>query len=270
MENIKKKLKLFQDLKDSSLPNPEDSLEELIKKKDIYDINPNTNYALRLQYIKLFHKDLVKNFYLYNQTLTFAQRQDIIKKLENTNAGKLITNEIVLSKESYIEKYFNILNELKNCYTNQSFDNYRKIKHLFETKYYANNKQIKIPLIYGTTELKYSGLINNLYQCLFFDGLNEKEIFINFRDNITYIADYLNKICDDEFFEVFNVKNQYHLDEIKKFVQEYQLNPELDSLYFHLLFFDLLLSLYIHHGDITHEAALKNIFFEKKQKKIKY
>ena len=39
MENIKKKLKLFQDLKDSSLPNPEDSLEELIKKKDIYDIS---------------------------------------------------------------------------------------------------------------------------------------------------------------------------------------------------------------------------------------
>jgi len=125
----------------------------LIKKKDIYDINPNTNYELLLQCIKLSHKDLVKNFYHYNQTLTFAQRQDNIKKLENTDAGKLIINEIGLSKESYIEKYFNILNELKNFYSNQSFDNYRRIKHLFEIKYYVDNKQIKRPLIYRINEL---------------------------------------------------------------------------------------------------------------------
>ena len=167
MENIKKKLKLFQDLKDSSLPSQEDSLEELIKKKDIYDINPNTNYALLHQSIKLSHKDLIKNFYHYNQALNFSQRQDIIKKLKNTDAGKLIINEIGLSKESYMEKYFNLLNELKNFYRNQSLDNYRRIKHLFETKYFVDNKPIKIPLIYGTNELKYSGLINNLYQYLF-------------------------------------------------------------------------------------------------------
>ena len=354
MESIKKELKCFQDLKNLSLPSPEDSLEDLIKKKDIYDINPNTNYSLLSRLIELSHEDLVKNFYEYNQTLTFFQRKDIIDKLENTYAGKIIAKKIGLSKESYIEKYFSILNELKNFCGYKSLSKFKKIKHLFKTTYFVDNKPIKIPLIYGTKQLKYSGLINNLYQCLFFinkdnqintkekeinntynekekikvknkdknknqenssnypeniikykdtnaqnnnnipannnqnDELNiksmdiennddedreedvdededEDEIFDNFKDNIVFIADYLNIICDDEFLEFFNVKNQYNLDESQKFVQEYQLNPDIDSLFYHLLFFDLLITINFYHGNSNFDKSLKYIFFEKKE-----
>ena len=318
MEIPKKELKSFQELKDSSLPLPEDNLKDLIKKKNIYDINPNTNYELLIKFISSSssNEDIVQNFYDYNQTLTFSQRQNIIKKLENTEAGKLIAKDIGLSKESYVEKYFTILNELRNFYRNQNINNYRKIKQLFGTKYYVNNNSFKIPLIYGTNELKYSGLINNLYQYLFFinkddnnqhnssenpvniikhkkdskiqskniplnnnqnDDLNIKQmdienneyedeikIYNNFTDNVVLIADYLDIICDDEFQEVFNIKNQYYLDESKKFVQEYQLNPDIDSLYFHLLFFDLLISVNIYQGDFDYDETLKKNCFENK------
>ena len=336
MEITKKELKTFQELKDLSLPCPKDNLDDLIKKKNIFDINPNTNYELLTQLISSSsYEDLVQNFYDYNQTLTFSQRQNIIKKLENTEAGKIIAKDIGLSKESYMEKYFSILNELRNFYRNQNIENYRKIKKLFETKCYVDNNSIKIPLIYGTNELKYSGLINNLYQCLFFinkdsqidtkekeidksqrekdnyknnqlnsfdnpvniikfkdnkaqkkniplnnnyndvlkikqtdtennESEDESKIYKNFKDNIVFIADYLDIICDDEFQEVFNVKNQYYLDESNKFVQEYQLNPDIDSLYFHLLFFDLLVSINIYQGDFEFDDSLKKVYFENK------
>ena len=301
MEITKKELKTFQELKDLSLPCPKDNLDDLIKKKNIFDINPNTNYELLSQLISSSsYENIVQNFYDYNQTLTFSQRQDIIKKLENTEAGNIIAKDIGLSKESYMEKYFSILNELRNFYRNQNIKNYRKIKKLFETKYYVDNNSIKIPLIYGTNELKYSGLINNLYQCLFFinkdnqidtkereidknqsekDNNNNKqhnssdnpvneyedenEIYSNFQDNVVFIADYLDIICDDEFQEVFNVKNQYYFDdESKKFVQEYQLSPDIDSLFFHLLFFDLLISINIYQGDFDFDETLKKVYFE--------
>ena len=169
MEITKKELKTFKELKDLSLPCPKDNLDDLIKKKNIFDINPNTNYELLSQLISSSsYENIVQNFYDYNQTLTFSQRQDIIKKLENTEAGNIIAKDIGLSKESYMEKYFSILNELRNFYRNQNIKNFMKIKKLFETKYYVDNNSIKIPLIYGTNELKYSGLINNLYQFLFF------------------------------------------------------------------------------------------------------
>ena len=302
MEITKKELKTFQELKDLSLPCPKDNLDDLIKKKNIFDINPNTNYELLSQLISSSsYKNIVQNFYEYNQTLTFSQRQDIIKKLENTEAGNIIAKDIGLSKESYMEKYFSILNELRNFYRNQNIKNYRKIKKLFETKYYVDNNSIKIPLIYGTNELKYSGLINNLYQCLFFinkddqidtkereidknqsekDNNNNKqhnssdnpvneyedenEIYSNFQDNVVFIADYLDIICGDEFQEVFNVMNQYYLDESKKFVQEYQLSPDIDSLLFHLLFFDLLISINIYQGDFDFDETLKKVYFENK------
>ena len=70
-----------------------------------------------------------------------------------------------------MEKYFNILNKLKNFINYKSKKKYQEIKKLFETYYYVDNQSIKIPLIYGTSELRYSGLLNNLYQSLFFNKI---------------------------------------------------------------------------------------------------
>ena len=184
--------------------------------------------------------------------------------------------------------------------------------------YYVDNKSIKIPLIYGTTELKYSGLIHNLYQNLFLNkkekdegsnkndneigniqdlpknkdnkenenksscnypeviiepknniNINDNIIFninknddkniikmnvenekeenesrlLYFNDIIEFISDYLNILCDNEFLEFFNIKERYNYDEEGDFLDNYILNPEIDSLYFHLLFFDLLINI---------------------------
>ena len=357
------KLQLFQDLKNSSLPNASDGLDELLEKKDIFDINPNTNYEILKKSINSYHKDLLKNFYSYNQTLTFSQRQDIIKKLKKTDAFNSIQETIGLSEESFFQKYFMLLKDLQNFFNDNTFDNYKKIKKSFRTIYYVDNTHIKIPYIYGTTELRYSGLINNLYQCLFVnqkekkegtnkmlkdkgtnkmekeEGTNkmekeigniqettkkegikadedksssssdvitkhktitnindnisfninknnnsniiemdidneeeeqedDEEVFNSFNNTIIFISHYLNMICNDEFLEFFNVKNYYKFDETQKFSRDYKLNPEIDSLYFHLLFLDLLVTIYSSHGKNNYDKSMKDIFFETKKNKL--
>ena len=340
MGDIRQDLQLFQELKDSSLPETTDTLEELISKKDIYDINPNTNYAILEKSLKESQQNFKNIFIDYNQTLTFHQRQEIIGKIKNTEVGKIISEKIGLSNESFMEKYFNILNELKKFINYKSMKKYQTIKKLFETYYYVDNKSIKIPLIYGTNELRYSGLINNLYQSLFFNKIkienendieenefnkkdkniknnqeksnnekkdnndiiirrkdnnneqnktkldnvkindstitpmnidsdeNEEEKFIYFKNISIFISDFINIICSDEFHECFNVKNKYQLDKKENFNLEYKLNPEIDSLYFHLLFFDLILTIYSSHGKTNYNDKLKHVFFEKKEIKL--
>jgi hypothetical protein len=126
---------------------------------------------------------LAENFYYYNQTLTFSQRNIIINKLLNTKEGKIIEKKIGLNNKSFLEKYFELLYEMKKFKDDNNLEKYEILENLFKTKYYVDNNSIKIPLIYGTTELRYSGLINNLYQNLFFNihdsteenNTNEKE-----------------------------------------------------------------------------------------------
>ena len=346
--DTREKLKLFQDLKDKYLPAPKDDIDTLLVKKDMFDINPNTNFDLLYKSIISSHEDVLKNFYNYNQTLTFSQRQIILNELNNTKAGYLIGESIGLSKESFFQKYFMALNDLKNAYedsNNITMENFKKIEKSFKTIYYVDNKPIKIPLIYGTTELKYSGLINSLYQNLFFykkekdEGSNKTDneigniqdipknkdskenenkssgnypeviikhknnININdnialnnnknentnlikmdveneeeedddeakllyFNDIIEFISDYLKIICDDEFLEFFNVKNKYNFDDTNNFIGKYILNPEIDSLYFHLLFFDLLITIYSLNGNSEYDKSMIDVFFEKKKKKF--
>ena len=61
-------LQLFQELKDNSQPANEDTLDELINKKDKYDINPNTNYAILDHLIKSNDPKLEQFFYDYIQS----------------------------------------------------------------------------------------------------------------------------------------------------------------------------------------------------------
>ena len=62
-------LKLFQEIKDKYEPENRDSLDELIKKKDKYDINPNTNYAIFDLAIKSNEPKLEELFYDYNPAI---------------------------------------------------------------------------------------------------------------------------------------------------------------------------------------------------------
>ena len=238
------------------------------------------------------------------------------------------------------------LNDLKNAYedfNNITMEKFKGIEKSFQTIYYVDNKSIKIPLIYGTTELKYSGLIHNLYQNLFLNkkekdegsnkndneigniqdlpknkdnkenenksscnypeviiepknniNINDNIIFninknddkniikmdvenekeenesrlLYFNDIIEFISDYLNIICDNEFLEFFNIKERYNYDEEGDFLDNYILNPEIDSLYFHLLFFDLLITIYSINGNSEYDKSMIDVFFEKKKKKF--
>ena len=348
MESLEE-LKLFQELKDSSLPYKDDSLDDLIDKREIYDINPNLNYQLLEKSIEtndMNDEDLVDNFLNYNQTLTFKKRKNIISKIKKTCAGKLIEETTGLNEKSYMEIYFNLLNDLLNFNKNNSKDSYDEIKKLFQTKYFVDNASIKIPLIYGTNELKYSGLINNMYQNLFYsdsynnnneivtckneeknaiskkgksknekesknsnkypeliiqkklnkdpkkclisnneqinennkdsnnnnemeiDSDKENENYLKFKQTIKFISEYLTKICDKEFYEFFDISNQIKLDENQRFCEEYKLSPQIDSLYFHLLFFDLIINIYSLYGQSNFDYSFHLNFFEKTEEKI--
>ena len=124
----REELKLYQELKDISLPSSKDSLDELLKKKDIYDINPNTNFEILQKYIDEDNMEIdnydeqFKNFYLnYIQTLTFNQKNEIIKKIKNNDKGKLIESTIGFNEKSNIENYFDILNTMKTLTEKKSF-----------------------------------------------------------------------------------------------------------------------------------------------------
>ena len=338
-------LQLFQYLKDNSQPANEDTLDELINKKDKYDINPNTNYAILDHLIKSNGPKLEQFFYDYNQTLTFSQRKDIILRLQKTDIGKKIDNQIGLKKiESFKEKYFQSLNELQKALTSETEESYIKLKQLFKTRFYVDNTAIKIPLIYGTNELKYSGLINDLYQCLFYNQVKQKnesiieenkenkenkhtdekcfsqnkgklferypnsiiknkteldnsknndiitkkdendklsikpmeidlterveKTFNEFSEIGQFIIEYLDIILDKEFNECFKIKKTVNLDDSPKFNHNYNITPEIDSLFFHLLFFDLLMIIFSVQGRKNYDVKSKYIFFEKKAKKI--
>ena len=336
--NFKQQLDLFQELKDSSLPKTEDDLEKLLNKKDIYDINPNTNFEILKKALQRTPEYFKNIFLTYIQTLTLKKRNEIISKMKGTEAEKLIVAQFgSLDKTSYLNKYFTILRELNDYYKDKTFEKYKDIKLKFKTKYYVDNESMKIPLIYGTNELRYSGLINDLYQNLFYrrgcenfekskkkktdenklshnypekilqkkehnNKINENKInniikednyiysedmdiendleekkeqeededanFGYFHNMIKFSKVYLDIICSKEFFDFFGIKDLFNYDDSEKFYQDYQLNPEIDCLYFHLLCFDLVVTIFSFYGYNGYDYSFEKYFFEEKATKL--
>ena len=186
MEDLREKPKLFQELKDDSIKLPDDTLEDLESKAKIYDINPNTNYQIIKFLLEIENKneeDINKILFFYFnkiQTLCLNDRKDIIKKINQDN-NKIIKEKIKkwieLNEKSFIESYFIIIKKLKNIYQEYNNDgkelNITELEQLFKIKFYVDNIKINNPLIYGCNELKYAGLINNIYQHLFNQRNNE-------------------------------------------------------------------------------------------------
>ena len=336
--DFKQQLDLFQELKDSSLPKTEDDLEKLLNKKDIYDINPNTNFEILKKALQRTPEYFKNIFLTYIQTLTLKKRNEIISKMKGTEAEKLIVAQFgSLDKTSYLNKYFTILRELNDYYKDKTFEKYKDIKLKFKTKYYVDNESMKIPLIYGTNELRYSGLINDLYQNLFYrknyenfekskkkktdenklshnypekilqkkehsNKINENKInniikednyiysedmdiendleekkeqeededanFGYFHNMIKFSKVYLDIICSKEFFDFFGIKDLFNYDDSEKFYQDYQLNPEIDCLYFHLLCFDLVVTIFSFYGYNGYDYSFEKYFFEEKATKL--
>ena len=195
-------LKLYTQLYESSIPKWNEGLNKLKEKAKIYDINPNLNYQIMK---KMLGKKNMNNedinafcdFYRdYIQTLFHDQKLDIIKIL-NERKNRDIKNAIKfkLNEKSYIDSYFDIIKVLCEVSSKLNISekiNYDKIKELFYYDYFVDNYAINTPLIYGTTELIFAGLINNLYHHLFID--KKENIDTSTIDTITGYAEYPKSI----------------------------------------------------------------------------
>ena len=254
------------------------------------------------------------------------KKKQIIEQIEKTNYAKLIKQKIGLNSNSFMEKYFSLLKEISKFLKYASKIEYKRILQNFETFYFVDNSSIKIPLIYGTKELKYSALINNLYQYLFCtpppkieannntinkfhdfenypfnvikkkdktvenkdktvqendqnnsnnknigineDEIDEKQNYISFIGKTAFMNEFLEKILDDDFYIFFDVSNKFNEKE-EAYDKSYILKPEIDSLYFHLLYFDLLICIYSLYGDRFFIKSFSNNFFENRKTKLK-
>jgi len=321
-------LKLFQELKDNAYEMEGNSIDQLKKMNKIYDIDPEINNTLLEKLLDNKLKEDFKNQYIMcNQTLSLNQKLKINEKMEKFYPiiKKEIEKEVYINNKSYMEMYFEII---KMIYSDNKLE-FSTLKKIFETKYFVDNSKIKIPIIYGTKELIYSGLINNLYQ-YFIAYDNEPEIFSKeskspakstisknypedilikniqmeleeeykisknddnkskeniiidnkiesrrkkrlFKNKIKLIYPILEKIFDnDDFFDIFKVEQYYKYDDIEKFKKGYKLNPNLDELYFHLLFLDFILCIYVFCKEEKFLTPnIIQIFFEFKKIKLR-
>lgn len=322
-------MKLFQELYELSIPEEKDFLEALKSKAKIYDINPDLNFKIMK---KMLDKDQLNdndsqefyNFFIdYIQTLFYNQKKEIIKEIKNEKCSKikyLIEQNFKLNEKDFITSYFEIIDKLyeiskKKYIENNDFD---VTKNLFYTDYFVNNYKINIPLIYGTDELIFSQLINNLYFSLYLYKKKEKinkddrvciskfnnypkniikkvdnirknninENIINnmdieeetpqideniklftFEENIKFISKFLEKISSPDFQEVFDLKKITKNDSINN----YNIEPKINSMIFHLLYVDLILFIYTLYGDNTYIRQFNDeFFFEYKWVKFKF
>ena len=198
---FKETLKLYTQLYEDSIPTEKDSLEELQEKAKKYDINPDLNYQIMIKMLKknnLNEKDSQTfcDFYEnYVQTLFYKQKNEInniIKKQKYKEIKNLITNDIYINDKSFIDCYFEIIHELRQYYNNKNIKNFKYIEDLFTKYYYVDNYEINQPLIYGSNELIFGGLINNLYLNLFDNNNNVDNNNVDIEENMIKKNDDFN------------------------------------------------------------------------------
>ena len=237
----RQELKLFSELYESSIPQEKDDLETLKKNAKIFDINPNLNFKIMLKMLDekdLVYKDSEKIYYFfrnYIQTLFFNQKKAIIDLSEKDEKYKTIlelkTSKFFLNEKSFIDCFFEIIKKLYDASINPGLSldkkiDYNQVENLFLKDYFVDNYEIKIPLIYGTNELIFSGFINDLYLNLFYISDKEKLNTSKEKDEITnknieqdskfekpkiisrikFITPFSYRILSDDFREIFDLK----------------------------------------------------------------
>ena len=126
------------------------NVDEILDKKNKYEIS-------------------IKNFsetYLhYINSLSLSQKVNLIKKIK---AKKEIYDyiKIYINNDSNIKKIYQIFQYI---YENENENDYdiNGLESLFYTNYYIDIENFHIPLIYGTNELRYSAIINDIKSFLF-------------------------------------------------------------------------------------------------------
>ena len=135
---------------DNCLEKLTQNVDEILDKKNKYEIS-------------------IKNFsetYLhYINSLSLSQKVNLIKKIK---AKKEIYDymKIYINNDSNIKKIYQIFQYI---YENENENDYdiNGLESLFYTNYYIDIENFHIPLIYGTNELRYSAIINDIKSFLF-------------------------------------------------------------------------------------------------------
>ena len=196
----KQKIELFQSLKNKayqlfkSIKDKKDiSLSEIESVIEIYDIDPIINEFYLQKYLDYCLKKEIKNV----NEISNKNNMEIEISNENKNEISIETfsekylqyiNSLSLSQKInlnkriktetkiyiYMERYINGDSNIKKIYQifQYIFDNKKKydinkLKSLFYTDYFINIEQFHIPLVYGTLELRYSAIINDIKSFLF-------------------------------------------------------------------------------------------------------
>ena len=196
----KQKIELFQSLKNKayqifkSIKDKKDiGLSEIESVLEIYDIDPIINEFYLQKCLDYCLKKEIKNV----NEISNKSNIEIEISDENKNEISIETfsekylqyiNSLSLSQKinlnkrikteskiyDYMERYINDDSNIKKIYQifQYIFDNKKKydinkLKSLFYNDYFINIEQFHIPLIYGTLELRYSTIINDIKSFLF-------------------------------------------------------------------------------------------------------
>lgn len=224
---VKKDLKLFQELKDEAYLIPSDSIKNLKEKNKKYDIDPTINFDLLTKLLDSSNPEFIENYFNLIQTLTFQQKSDLLKKLKDHPFEEEIKSKIGINNKSYIDCYFSILKKMYNYF----YENltYNELENALKTEFYVDNEKLKIPLIYGTKELIYSSLINNIYHYFILNYKDGKEsedenIKINNTNKESFFQNYPKIILERKN------KNDIKIEEINKMEIENNIQNNVEEI----------------------------------------
>ena len=95
--------------------------------------------------------------------------------------------------------------------------------------------------------------------------IDEKIKLFTFEKNIKFISKFLEKMSTQEFQEVFDLKKIAKNDSINN----YNIEPKMNPMIFHLLYVDLILYIYTLYGENTYISQFNDeFFFEYKREKF--
>ena len=317
-ESQKKTIELYQVLKDRAYAQFNNlkkekkiSISQIEKILETYDVDPNIN-----------------NFYLEKCLEYCSNETEEISKDKNEMDCEVLDESKKISPDDFYEKYLHYINslslnqkknlnekikekkeiyqKLKNIVNNDS--NLEKIHQIFQSilgkdlnlnefenhfsnKYFINIEAYHIPLIYGTNELRYSGIIYELYSYFFLNKIAKRDIdhrniyqkIYQYKkniiekktssntsqknektekqdskpkrdekeDRISYLKYFLKDINYEKSDKFLGNKSQRSEDDLSNFNEGYILNDKISFVYYKLLYLNLILYCFQNFGNIT-------------------
>ena len=141
-------------------------LEKLTQNVDeIFDNNKMEVEMSDQNKYEISIKNFSEKYPHYINSLSLSQKVNLNKKIK---AKKEIYDymKIYINNDSNIKKIYQIFQYI---YENENENDYdiNRLESLFYTNYYIDIVNFHIPLIYGTNELRYSAIINDIKSFLF-------------------------------------------------------------------------------------------------------